>query len=160
VGKLEFPNLIYPVGDPIFIHIYREKGKGVEYHVIEPQLNEKEKRIYDDIVEKLLDKAYKEPVPDKSLKLKTVLLKLYEDFVHVEGSEKGAGIDKIPVTVKEYKKIKYFILRDRIGYGKLEPLFYDTNLEDIHCTGVGDLSSVHKVFGMVHTILISRRMTN
>ncbi len=151
VGKLEFPNLIYPVGDPIFIHIYREKGKGVEYHVIEPQLNEKEKRIYDDIVEKLLDKAYKEPVPDKSLKLKTVLLKLYEDFVHVEGSEKGAGIDKIPVTVKEYKKIKYFILRDRIGYGKLEPLFYDTNLEDIHCTGVGDLSSVHKVFGMVHT---------
>ncbi|MEM2874294.1 MAG: type II/IV secretion system ATPase subunit [Candidatus Nanoarchaeia archaeon] len=34
-------------------------------------------------------------------------------------------------------KAKYYILRDAVGYGKLEPLMRDPNLEDVSCDGVG-----------------------
>lgn len=155
-GKEDYPNLIYPVGDPIFIHVFREKGKEVKYYVIEPFLSEKEKRVYDDIVEKLLDLAYKEPVPDRLLTIKTILLKLLRDLIVIDEREEKHLFnveDKIKLTPREYRKLKYFLIRDRIGYGKLEPLFYDPHLEDIHCTGIGHISCVHKIFGMVKTNL-------
>ena len=37
--SLENPNIIYPVGDPIFIHLYKEDS-AVVYHVIMPELDE------------------------------------------------------------------------------------------------------------------------
>jgi archaeal flagellar protein FlaI len=147
-----FPNLIYPVGDPIFIHIYKEKGKFIQYIIIEPRLNNKEKKIYEQLLEKLLDKAYKEPVPDQLLEIRTVLLKLFEELVYVpEEKYSKSGVGKLNLTKAEYVNLKYFLIRDRVGYGKLEPLFYDPYLEDIHCTGVGNVTSIHKIFGMVYT---------
>jgi len=41
-----------------------------------------------------------------------------------------------------------------VGYGKLEPLFLDPYIEDIHCVGVGSLSLVHKVFEMLRTNIV------
>jgi len=38
-------NVIYPVGDPLFIHLYGTQKIGIKYYVIEPEMtqNEREK---------------------------------------------------------------------------------------------------------------------
>ncbi len=148
-------NHLYPVGDPIFVHVYSNYEEGItEYNVVEPRLAKDEEELYKKIVDKLVDLAYKEPVPNKANEIGPILVKLLDDTIKIgEGSK---GVDeylnpKISVTQRQYNKIKHFLLRDRVGYGKLESLFHDPNLEDIHCTGTGQVTTQHKVFGMVHT---------
>lgn len=146
------PNYIYPVGDPIFIHIYKDKV--IHYNVIEPQLEENEREIYDRIINRLVDIAYKEDVPENLDEIEKILVRLLDSIVKV-GPDRDDLLKKfaahIYLTQPQYDKIKYFLLRNRIGYGKLEPLFYDTFLEDIHCTGTGQVKTVHKIFEMVYT---------
>ncbi|MFT4343463.1 MAG: type II/IV secretion system ATPase subunit [Candidatus Woesearchaeota archaeon] len=155
MGKIDFPDLLYPVGDPIFIHLYREKGKPTEYHVIEPVLEEDEMKTYNEVIERLVDIAYKRPVPPKLSEVGEVLAQLLDDSVIFLDKEKQNPLNpRIPVTKVLYDKIKYFLIRNRIGYSKLEPLFYDPHLEDIHCTGVGRITTVHKIFGLLYTNII------
>lgn len=153
LGSDNMPNYLYPVGDPIFIHVHRD-GQETNYTVIEPTLSEKEEKLYEQILDKIIDVGYREPVPEKVVDIKDVLLKLFESVINVGGEQnfiEKMTSPKIALTQAEYDKIKYYLIRDRIGYGKLEPLFYDPNLEDIHCTGVGTLKAIHKVFKMIYT---------
>ena len=160
MGKIDYPNVIYPVGDPIFIHVYREPAQETQYVVIEPRLTEEEKKLYEQSIDKLVDIAYKEPVPQKVTEIGEVLLKLLSEVIEVTNNPQKINKNlfslttKIQATKTQYEKIKYFLIRNRVGYGKLEPLFHDPNLEDIHCTGVGVVSSVHKIFGMVYTNIV------
>lgn len=154
-GK-KFYNLIYPVGDPLFVHIHTDEEKGIiDYTIIEPYMTEKEQKTYDEIISKLVDIAYKEPVPDKIIDIGPVLLKLFDDVVTIKGTAVNVINKyinkKIELTKDEYQKFKYFLIRNRVGYGKLEPLFYDKHLEDIHCTGTGQVTTQHKIFDMVYT---------
>lgn len=43
----------------------------------------------------------------------------------------------LPLSKDDELKAKYYILRDTIGYGLIEPLMRDPNIEDISCDGVG-----------------------
>ncbi|MFT4326109.1 MAG: type II/IV secretion system ATPase subunit [Candidatus Woesearchaeota archaeon] len=154
MSAMKYPNLIYPVGDPIFIHISREKGGPMQYTVIEPRLDEEEEKLYEKIIDELVYIAYKEEVPAKTANMTNIFKKYLKQLTHVEGDEEGfieKFEKKVSLTKQQYKDIEYYLLRNRIGYGKLEPLFYDPNLEDIHCTGVGVIKTIHKMFGMVYT---------
>lgn len=153
--KLQTADIIYPVGDPLFIHISKRVGEITKYNVIEPKLDDSLKEVYDSIIDRLVDIAYTEPVPDKVIEIGPVLIRLLDKIVIITNT-KGKGIKKnlegkLELTQPEYDSVKYFLLRNRVGYGKLETLFYDTHLEDIHCTGVGNISAVHKIFGMIST---------
>lgn len=156
-SMMKYPNLIYPVGDPIFIHIMRRKGEEIQYIVLEPRLTEKEQKLYEKIMDEMITVAHSLPVPDTHLEIADVLAKLYDKIVVVGG--KASGImgkfdTKIHLTKDEYDLIKYYIIRNRVGYGKLEPLFRDHYLEDIHCTGVGKIKMIHKVFSMVFSNIV------
>lgn len=155
MSKIDFPDIIYPVGDPIFIHVYKRQAEETKYVVIEPDMSEEEIRLYNRCLDKLIDVAYREPVPDKVTDIGEVLLKLLDGVVEIKKGKEDHSLlgvsTKILVTEEQLDKIKYFLIRNRVGYGKLEPLFHDPNLEDIHCTGVGVITTVHKVFGMVYT---------
>ena len=154
--NLEYPNLIYPVGDPLFIHIYRKKGEPLMYHVIEPEMDEELKKLIEQILDQMVSIAHKYPVPDKTEDMQPVLEKLYDEVVQVSEKKKGLTLfsNKIHLSKLQYDMIKYYLIRDRIGYGKLEPLFLDPYIEDIHCTGVGAMSLVHKVFEMLRTNIV------
>jgi len=40
---IKIPNIIYPVGDPIFVHVYKETASSdVKYVAVEPLLNEEQ----------------------------------------------------------------------------------------------------------------------
>lgn len=69
-------NVILPVGDPVFIHIYGTAEMGVaRYYTIEPPLFPNEKRKYDVIMSMILEKSSSEPVPDGEAELKTLISK-------------------------------------------------------------------------------------
>ena len=52
---------------------------------------------------------------------------------------------------QEYNKILYYIERNIIGSGPIEPIIRDPYLEDIHSIGVSGVYIVHKIFGMLQT---------
>jgi archaeal flagellar protein FlaI len=154
--RTENPNILYPVGDPIFIHIYRdEETKRLTYHVVEPKLTDNEEKLYERIMDKMIDHAHKYEVPNQIEDAGDIIKRIFEEVIKVVDHESGAieqAIDnRLHLTPPERDHIWYYIFRNRVGYGKLEPLFYDPYLEDIHCTGVGNIKAVHKVFEMVHT---------
>ncbi len=153
--SMKAPNLVYPIGDPIFIHIYLEPGKGMRYIVIEPKMTEHEEQLYNRILDKLIEVAHTLPVPDDKSAIGDVLIRLIDRVIEVKEGKPSPLLEpfssKVRLTQKENDIIRYYLIRNRIGYGKLEPVFNDPNLEDIHCTGVGSLSMIHKIFGMVYT---------
>ncbi|MFW5852432.1 MAG: type II/IV secretion system ATPase subunit [Nanoarchaeota archaeon] len=148
------PNLIYGVNDPMFIHIYYDQEKGTIYNVVEPRVKEEEQKIFEEVMERLIELAHKYPVPENVLEIGPVLLKLFDEVVTV-GEGKAGILDKMKgkifLTKEQYETVKYYIIRNRVGYAKLEPIFFDPNIEDIHCTGVGGINMIHKIFDMVHT---------
>ena len=54
--------------------------------------------------------------------------------------------DKIPVTSFELRAIRYLMVRDKVGLGILEPFIRDPYIEDISCSGVGNIFIEHKIF--------------
>jgi len=160
------PNVIYPVGDPVFIHIYKEQEGDTRYDSIQPELSDAENKLYEDLTNRLIEIAHTQQVPREREGIEKILTKLFDQIMeisaksHVAEEVKKKGIisqlttttdTKIKVTKEEYDKLKYFLLRDRVGYGVLEPLLRDPYIEDIHCTGVGNIHIIHKIFEMLRT---------
>ncbi len=157
---LEWVNLIYPVGDPIFIHIYGRMAQR-KYVVIQPQLNDEELKKYLKIRELIFIKAGYEP-PHKTkeeferqierlLKKSTVIT---DEFVPFEEEKSFFSLFKevkVPVTTEEYDKIEYYLKRDIIESGPLEPLLRDPYIEDIHTIGIDPIHLIHKVFETLET---------
>lgn len=100
-----------------------------KYVVLEPELTEKEKKLYEKIVSIL----------EEELTLDSKVFKSREEALkHIE--------DKLVEVVKKYKldvpkptikKFLYYFNRDFLGLGKIEPLMHDPLIEDISCDGVG-----------------------
>ena len=153
---MKAPNIIYPVGDPIFIHIHKEQDTGTtRYEVIQPELSKEEEKLMERLVDKMIEHAHKYEVPNKVEDAGAIIKNIFDEVVkisdHQASNFERVIESKIHLTQLEYNNIWYYIFRNRVGYGKLEPLFYDPYLEDIHCTGVSNIKTIHKVFEMVHT---------
>ncbi len=69
--------------------------------------------------------------------LRTLFLKLQSGNNHKQ---------KLKVTPYELNAIKYLMLRDKVGLGILEPFLHDPYIEDISCSGVGNIFLEHKIF--------------
>jgi len=99
------PNIIYPVGDPVFIHIYTDKKGLKKYIAIEPRLEKKEEEKFQALMDRMLELAPYEDVPRNEQemdKLIDVLMKKASEIVgrRVEYKKKkfSFGVDKIPIT--------------------------------------------------------------
>jgi len=131
----------YPVLEPfVFIIILKDTTSLDKYYkVIEPQLNEKERDALNFIQETLID---------------SIDIRLDEiDSYKVEAFLLG----RITNIINDYKmvvgdilknKILYYIKRDFVWYGKIDPLMRDPNIEDISCDGSGlPLFLYHRKYG-------------
>jgi len=161
---LEFPNLIYPVGDPIFIHILRKHGEEEPRYIpVEPKLSDEEEERYNEVNDEIIQIAHNADEVDQERDLSDVIVELLDKLVTVKGGKTKTGEEKnlldqvreqfsggkIQLTKREYDIIKYYLIRERVGYGKLEPLLRDPYIEDIHVAGVGRIYMVHKIFDMI-----------
>ena len=122
---------VYPINEPYaYAAITRDpETNETKYVIIEPVLSEEERATMDEIKEFLVDEL-------------DVNLKAMESKQRAEEHIKN----KIQEIVKRYKikvddaslnKLMYFIWRDFVYLGKIEPLLRDHMIEDISCDGVG-----------------------
>ena len=158
--SLPRPNLIYPVGDPIFIHIYTDREGERRYIAIEPRLTPDEEPKYRALMDKMLEIAPQEKTPKDDEELEQLIDVLIDKVVEIvpkkEPFEKKRklfklGFEKIRLTREEVYKFRYLIKRDVIGVGPLEPLIRDPYIEDIHVIGPKNTHIVHKIFDMLPT---------
>lgn len=132
IPPLTDPNLdqleVYPLRAPFsFARIlYNRNTAEWIYEVIEPQLTPSDTemlKLIKDTMERTLDyDSEKLTVTDNIRYLKE----------SVEGYIKSRSIVIDPIS-KE--KIIYYIVRDFIGYGKIDPIISDAGVEDISCDG-------------------------
>ncbi|WP_099212045.1 type II/IV secretion system ATPase subunit [Thermococcus henrietii] len=152
-----YPNIIYPVGDPIFIHIYADPATAEKrYIVIEPRIESREEEEkYNMIRDKILEIAPTRDIPEEQEEFERFLDALFDEAVLglvKSGGRKGLGKGKgFVITKEEMEKFRYLIKRDIIGIGPLEPLARDPYIEDIHIIGANNISLVHKIFEMMQT---------
>ena len=119
----------YAVNPPFaYVAIVKDKKGFLKYLVIEPYLNEAEKKALEEIKRIFLDfleTSEKMPneVESKAFIRETVT-KIIKKF-------------RIKIPRPAIYKITYYVERDFFGYGKIDPMIRDENLEDISCDGVG-----------------------
>jgi flagellar protein FlaI len=154
LGQLDYRNIIYPIKDGLYVHIYPDTSGARDHYVpIEPTTVVPIDHLMPPIEERLV--AWAEEIgriEDKEEK-KALLLKLLDGIcttqrVATNGKSKP---DRIFVTPQELQAIQYRIIRDKIGLGVLQPLLLDNNIEDISCSGVGHIFVEHKIFKSVQS---------
>ncbi len=152
---ITYPNILYPVGDPIFIHIYGDQKTEKKYIVIEPRIESLiEEKKYEMIKDRILEIAPTKDIPEDQEEFERFLDSLYDEAVLslVKGKRKIPGTkEQFSLTKEEMEKFRYLIKRDIIGIGPLEPLARDPYIEDIHIIGANYVSLVHKIFEALPT---------
>ena len=152
-------NIVYPLGNSVFINIIGDIKTNLRYIVIEPALDEMEAIKYELVLTKMLMMAaHEEPhkteaeFRSKLKKLSKKSVKFTKKRVPVDISEKTLFYGgRVPVTKAEYKKILYTLVRNVIESGILVPLLMDPYIEDIHCIGISAISLIHKKFKTLET---------
>jgi flagellar protein FlaI len=144
-------NVIYPVGDPLFIHIYGTQDTSVKYYAIQPVMDKIEKEKYKQLLDIILKRTPQEPAAETSEKLRQHFFRLLDKITLVGQTSRDK--EKVALTREQFEKIKCFIDWNIVGHAIIEPIIRDPYLEDIHCIGKHSISVVHKVFGMLETSL-------
>ena len=121
---------VYPLQEPyVYAAIAKEKdNQKIRYEIIEPSLQPDEGKYLREIKSFLMEEL------DVNLK-------------EIENKEKAENFlkQKIKDLVKKYRlkipseavdKLTYYVIRDFIGYGKIDPLMKDHMIEDISADGV------------------------
>ena len=160
--KASWINIIYPVGNGIYIHVYMPP-EGTEsgyrkYIVIEPP---KPPDILFDLIEEKMAELITEKHMTKSIDQKEkVLLEFLNKIVTISNNpvnylnlirRRRNNLKRIPVYRADFNRLRYYLIRDKTGLGILEPFIRDPYIEDISCDGVGYVFIVHKIFGSLET---------
>jgi flagellar protein FlaI len=165
-GDLPQKNLIYPVSDNVFVHIYSEPGGGRPIYIpIEPSLTQDMSQVLPEVESKLVDVAGGMSAAESDIERKEAILKLVDRVcvVYRNGSTshssntkdgKGSGGNgsnvasktKVQVTPEQLEAIKYLMVRDKVGMGTIDVMIKDTYIEDISCSGLGTIFLEHKIF--------------
>lgn len=115
-------------GETVFAYAdiyFDNKRNELVYNVVEPQLDEKSKKLVEEV------KQYAQE-------------KIDINFAQVRKKEAIGRLEEIVEQAMNYFKvrdqktretIKYYISRDFIGLEKIEPILNDRNIEDISCDG-------------------------
>lgn len=132
VGKELQPNFreFYPVNEPygyVGISIDRETGK-LQYLTIEPSMTAEEKQTLSRLKSTLSEEA---SVPFAVLKDETAI-----NLYLTNQIQQAIKAHRLPIPKDSTGKFIYYVKRDFLGYGALDILMRDTNIEDISCNGV------------------------
>jgi len=179
LGDLITPNIIYPVGDSLYIHIFTDVNDVRNFYIpIEPHFVSDVKKYMGTVEEKLVDLVSQydpKTVEERQNLLKECLKKFCvignngNNGKNSNGKKSILGLlsrkdeanGKLHVTSGEYRALEYLLLRDKIGMGLLEPVIRDPHIEDITCDGYGPVFLEHKVFkGLKTTIAFTKEDLN
>ena len=114
----------------VFAKIYKDPSRGnITYFVQEPKLEDSDRANLNRVKELL-----KEVVELKVTELKS--RELAREYL-LKRSHEVLDRYHFNLDVESQNKLLYYIVRDNLGLGKIDPLGYDQWIEDISCDGVG-----------------------
>ncbi|MEE8358789.1 MAG: type II/IV secretion system ATPase subunit [Candidatus Hydrothermarchaeales archaeon] len=156
---LELPNIIYPVGDPIFIHICQKENAPKKYIAIEPKIRKKDRGLYDQIFGLCIKRVPSYDEPNNEEEYKVMINQLLDDIITVDPKKRSflsklfnfSKVEKVYVDPKGEEQIRYPFLKNLVGGGVLEPFLRDPWIEDISCNGLGNMFIIHKIFEGLET---------
>ncbi len=121
----------YPIYEPFaYINIVEEEATGrLFYEVYEISLTEEERRIYESLKEHIIWEL--KPVASLNVDARNEVLRTARDVMR----KFQLRFTKTPTL--SWSKLAYYIEKDMLGYGVLEPIFRDRHVEDISCNGPG-----------------------
>ena len=137
----------YPVMPPhAFARIVRDKRTlNIIYQIIEPPLNKREQEWRDELMDifiRSLTANIEEIDADPTAYLRTAMDKVIKAY--------GMKINK-----KSKSKLFYYLRRDLVGYGKMDVLMNDANVEDISLDGTNvPIFAYHRKFESVETTCV------
>ena len=143
----------YSVISPFaFIHIHWDpKTYEVLYEVEEPILDATEMAYREQIISAMRDMIDFDTVIEKD---DEKLLEYIDKRFKIIAIELGLNI-----SYETYKKIYYYLIRDFIGFNKIEPLLRDYFVEDVECNGAGGpIYVVHRIYRNLKTNLTFQKM--
>ena len=161
MGDIKEPNLIYPVGNGIFTHIMVDfKDSRNNYIQIEPALTVNTDTLMREVEENCIEFADTLPEFDMDGDREKQLLTYLGLVTTLDGQPRSSSpgkrigflrkdsnlLTKVGVTQRELEGIKYLFIRDKTGLGILQPLINDPYIEDIGCSGLGQVFIEHKIF--------------
>ena len=120
----------YPLYEPwayAFIVEDPKTGK-ITYNVEEVSMNENERRTYKEVIDYI---TWELEPPKGAVNPREYLIKYAREAIRLFQIKLG----RTPGL--SWAKIGYYVERDLLGYGPLDPIFRDPNIEDISCNGVG-----------------------
>lgn len=169
MGDMQHPNVVYPVGDGVYVHIRPDPGDARDWYVpIEPVGTAGVQRIMPVVENRLIDYvallSTAETDEEKAATLDAVMDRICcvipgrarrNQPSRASGNGGGPSFfgrllfgqnGRIAVTSEELMAVKYALRRDKLGLGLLQPFIQDPYIEDISCSGVGSIFVEHKVF--------------
>ncbi|MCX2818423.1 type II/IV secretion system ATPase subunit [Haladaptatus sp. F3-133] len=159
------PNVIYPVGGPVFCHVYGDFGRDTKYYAVEPEIGNDQRSLFERVRRKLLDISVSQPAPDEETEYDDRIEELLDEILRRGDGGIGAKMTEYapwlepivnsvsgePVDGHTYEAIRYRLNRDIVGLGPLEPVMRDDTNEDIHVIGPERCYVDNEVFGMLNT---------
>jgi len=108
--------------------VWNPQGNRYEYQVVEPQMTKKIQELLTKIKDMLEEKLDIDFTKLKKKEASDYLQKHTFELLDYFG---------IKLTENERETMKYYIDRDFLGVGALEPLMHDPEIEEVSCDGVG-----------------------
>ncbi len=161
--KFEKTNILHPVKDEVYAHIHAPPNDISRYYALEPTLEEQDKKIYDDLKEKIIIHSPDYPPMENPEEYERELKKILDEIVEISD---GAGPKKsnesrfgklfgdnsgFIVPKESYDRIWYELKKELVGLGPIDPITKDKHNEDIHVLGYDKVNVNHSVYGMLRT---------
>ncbi len=166
LSDIENPNVIYPVDDQIYVHIYPDFEDVRNYYIpIEPTLLTGVEELLREVEIKLADYIAEIDFNPKSREekekiLKDALRKICTVKRSILNDESGflslflkRKNEKLVIDEQKYRALEYALIRDKVGLGILEPYIRDKYIEDITCNGLGPIFIEHKIFRSLKSVV-------
>ena len=140
---------VYPIQEPyVFAAIVKDpETQKIMYEVVEPTLQKDEEERLKEIKTLLMDEV--------DVNLKDIETKAKAEKYLKQKAEEMIKKYRIKVQPEAVDKLTYYITRDFIGYGKIDPLMKDHLIEDISADGVNIPIYVwHRVYESLPTNIV------
>jgi flagellar protein FlaI len=169
IGENKQPNVIYPTNrNHVFIHVLADPNDVRNLYIpVEPSAASLGK-LMQEVESRLLGLRQKLPRIDTEGDRQAQLLKLLDMVTTVSDQPGARAIDramgmlriggltipKLTLKARELDAIKYLFVRDKLGMGVMDPLIIDPYIEDISCSGMGNIFVEHKIFKSLKSTIV------
>ncbi|MDN5367194.1 MAG: archaeal flagellar protein FlaI [Candidatus Diapherotrites archaeon] len=156
VSRTEEINVLYPIGDPYYVHIKKPEGEEPKYIVIGPQYSAEDLKYFRKLYDRILKRvSLIERIPKDQDEFISTIIRLTKEMAITEDSPYRwvyeLLFDKIYIPKDKYRKIRELVIRELAQYSTIEPFMRDPYIEDLSCVGTNYMWIVHKIFGSMET---------